>query len=57
MSSSNGEHEFYVKSSSATNVDFEQYFTIPLQGRRRQTVEVPISNPVIGELEDFVVIS
>ena len=49
MSGSNGGHEFYVKSSSYTNVDFEYYFLIALPGRRRQPVEVPISNPVIGK--------
>ena len=50
VSGTNGGHEFYVKSSSETNVDFEQYFIIPLRGRRRETVDVPISNPVIGTL-------
>ena len=44
-----GEHEFQVKSSSETNVNFEVYFIIPMQGRRRQITEVPISNPVIGK--------
>ena len=49
VSGSNGGHEFFVKSSSATNVDFEYYFLIKLPGRRRQPVEVPNSNPVIGK--------
>ena len=49
VSGTNGEHEFYVKSSSETNVDFEVYFIIPLRGCRRQMAEVPISNPVISE--------
>ena len=44
-----GEHEFQVKSSSETNVNFEVDFIIPMQGRRRQITEVPISNPVIGK--------
>ena len=51
VSGSNGGHEFYVKSSSATNVDFEQYFLMAVPGRRGAIVEVPISNPVIGKLE------
>ena len=53
MSGSNGGHEFYVKSSSATNIDFEEYFLIAVPGRRGGIVEVPISNPVIGKLELF----
>ena len=51
VSSGNGGHEFYVKSSSATNVDFEHYFLIAVPGRRGGKVEVPISNPVIGKLK------
>lgn len=51
VSGSNGGHEFFVKSSSATNVDFENYFLIAVPGRRGQKVEVPISNPVIGKLK------
>ena len=47
VSGSNGGHQFYVKSTSETNVDFEHYFIIPLSRRRHQ--EVPISNPIIGE--------
>ncbi|PFX21152.1 von Willebrand factor A domain-containing protein 7 [Stylophora pistillata] len=50
-----GDHEFQVKSSSETNVDFEVYFIIPIRGRRRQTTEVPISNPVIGKLNKMLI--
>ena len=56
MSGSNGGHEFYVKSTSETNVDFEHYFIIPLSRRRRQeTSEVPISNPIIGKFAPSIV--
>jgi len=55
VSGSNGGHEFFVKSSSATNVDFENYFLIAVPGRRGQKVEVPISNPVIGKLNKMVI--
>lgn len=51
VSGGNGGHEFYVKSTSETNVDFEHYFIISLRGRRGQSAEVPISNPVIGRLK------
>ena len=57
VSGSNGDHEFFVKSSSATNVDFEYYFLIELPGRRRQPVEVPNSNPVIGKSNTFIIIN
>ena len=49
MSGGNGGHEFFVKSSSATNVDFEHYFLVEMPGRGRQMVEVPTSNPIIGK--------
>ncbi|XP_022797736.1 von Willebrand factor A domain-containing protein 7-like [Stylophora pistillata] len=56
VSGSNGGHEFYVKSTSETNVDFEHYFLIPLsRRRRRETSEVPISNPVIGKANKVVI--
>ncbi|XP_022793661.1 von Willebrand factor A domain-containing protein 7-like [Stylophora pistillata] len=54
LSSSNGEHEFYVKSTSKTNIDFEHYFLIPLSSRRK-TTEVPISNPLIGKSNKVVI--
>ena len=53
ISGSTGGHEFYVKSSSETNVDFEFYFLISL-GRRRDATEVPISNPVIGKFVNIL---
>ena len=49
MSGGNGGHEFFVKSSSATNVDFEHYFLVEMPGRGRRMVEVPTSNPIIGK--------
>lgn len=56
VSGSNGGHEFYVKSTSETNVDFEHYFIIPLsRRRRRETSEVPISNPIIGKANKVVI--
>jgi len=54
VSGGNGGHEFYVKSTSETNVDFEHYFIISLRGRRGVSTEVPISNPVIGKLNKMV---
>ena len=50
VSSSNGGHEFYVKSTSETNLDFENDFLISLRGRRGVLTEVPFPNPVIGML-------
>lgn len=50
---SNGDHEFSVKSSSDTNVDFDHYFLIKLSWHRRST-EVPISNPVVGKPVSFL---
>ena len=49
VSGRNGGHEFFVKSSSATNVDFEHYFLVEMPGRGRRMVEVPTSNPIIGK--------
>lgn len=49
VSGGNGGHEFFVKSSSATNVDFEHYFLVEMPGRGRRMVEVPTSNPIIGK--------
>lgn len=48
VSGSNGEHEFFVKSSSETNVDFEHYFITTLPGRSRSAKEVPVSHPTTG---------
>lgn len=42
-----GEHEFDVKSSSDTNIDFKHYLMIPL-GRGRRKAVVPFPNPVTG---------
>ena len=42
-----GQHEFRVKSSSPTNVDFEHYFLFtPKRGRQ---TNIPITNPLSGE--------
>ena len=49
----NGDHEFSVKTSSDTNVDFEYYFLIALSWRRGYNADVPISNPVTGESVKF----
>ena len=51
---SNGDHEYSVKSSSDTNVDFDHYFLIKLSWHRQPT-EVPISNPVVGKPVSFLV--
>ena len=48
VSGSSGEHEFFVKSSSETNVDFEHYFITTLPGRSRSTKEVSVSRPTAG---------
>ena len=50
---SNGDHEFSVKSSSDSNLDFDHYFLITLSWRRRST-EVPVSNPVVGKPVSFL---
>ncbi|PFX21151.1 von Willebrand factor A domain-containing protein 7 [Stylophora pistillata] len=50
-----GDHEFQVKSSSETNVDFEVYFITRIRVRGRQTTEVPISNPVVGKLNKMLI--
>lgn len=50
---SNGDHEFSVKSSSDTNIDFDHYFLIKLSWHKRST-EVPISNPVVGKPVSFL---
>ena len=50
---SNGDHEYSVKSSSDTNVDFDHYFLIKLSWHRQPT-EVPISNPVVGKPVSFL---
>ena len=50
---SNGDHEFSVKSSSDSNVDFDHYFLITLSWRRRSS-EVPVSNPVVGKPVSFL---
>lgn len=42
-----GQHEFFAKCSSDTNIDFKHYFMIPL-GRGRRKAVVPFQNPVIG---------
>jgi len=52
---SNGDHEFSVKTSSDTNVDFEHYFLIALSWRRGHNADVPISNPVTGKSVTFTV--
>ena len=49
----NGDHEFSVKTSSDTNVDFEHYFLIALSWRRGHNADVPISNPVTGKSVTF----
>ena len=54
MSGGNGGHEFFVKSSSATNVDFEHYFLVEMPGRGRRMVEVPTSNPIIGKSFQYI---
>ncbi|CAH3164627.1 unnamed protein product [Porites lobata] len=53
---SNGDHEFSVKSSSDSNLDFDHYFLITLSWRRRST-EVPVSNPVVGKPLNKIIIS
>ena len=50
---SNGDHEYSVKSSSDSNVDFDHYFLITLSWRRRSS-EVPVSNPVVGKPVSFL---
>lgn len=52
---SNGGHEFFVKSSSATNVDFSHYFLTTVPGRRGQMVDVPVANPVLGKPNTLVI--
>ena len=42
-----GGHEFVVKSSSDTNIDFKHYFMISL-GRGRRIAVVPFANPIKG---------
>ena len=44
-----GDHEFSVKSSSDSNVDFEHYFLVELPSRRGRRTKVPTSNPVAGK--------
>ena len=39
--------------SSTTKLHFEHYFLVALPWGRRHTVEVPISNPVPGELNNL----
>ncbi|XP_073229342.1 von Willebrand factor A domain-containing protein 7-like isoform X4 [Porites lutea] len=51
----NGDHEFSVKTSSDTNVDFEHYFLIALSWRRGHNADVPISNPVTGKLNKIII--
>ncbi|KAL9960310.1 hypothetical protein ACROYT_G033755 [Oculina patagonica] len=51
--STTGEHEFYVKSSSGTNIDFKHFFVIPI-GRGRRKVEVLFPNPIAGKLNKMV---
>ncbi|XP_067023629.1 hemicentin-2-like [Acropora muricata] len=55
VSGSSGEHEFFVKSSSETNVDFEHYFITTLPGRSRSTKEVSVSRPTAGKLNRLVI--
>lgn len=50
-----GDHEFSVKSSSDTNVDFEHYFLVELPSRRGRRTKVPISNPVAGKLNKVII--
>ena len=50
---SNGDHEYSVKSSSDSNVDFDHYFLTKLSWRRRST-EVLVSNPVVGKPVSFL---
>lgn len=47
------DHEFYVKSTSETNIDFKHYFMVPV-GRRRRKTEVPFSNPIARKLNKMV---
>lgn len=47
LGSATGDHEFYVKSSSDTNIDFKHYFMIPL-GRGRRKAELQFPNPITG---------
>jgi len=42
-----GGHEYFVKSSSNTNIDFKHYFMIPL-GRGRRKAVLPFANPITG---------
>ena len=46
-SETTGDHEFYVRSTSETNIDFKHYFMISV-GRGRRKAEVPFLNPVTG---------
>jgi len=48
-----GQHEFFAKSSSDTNIDFKHYFMIPL-GRGRRKAVVPFQNPVTGLSRFFI---
>lgn len=48
-----GDHEFYVKSTSKTNINFKHYFMIPV-GRRRRKSEVPFSNPIARKSNTMV---
>ncbi|KAL9960311.1 hypothetical protein ACROYT_G033756 [Oculina patagonica] len=51
--STTGAHEFYVKSSSDTNIDFKHYFMIPI-GRGRGRAEVPFPNSITGKHNKMV---
>lgn len=42
-----GGHEYFVKSSSNTNIDFKHYFMIPL-GRGRRKAVASFANPITG---------
>ena len=47
-----GKHEYLIKGSSKTNVDFEYFFVmIPTHGR--STKPIPISHPLLGECHLF----
>lgn len=48
-----GGHEYFVKSSSNTNIDFKHYFMIPL-GRGRRKAVASFANPITGKLNKMV---
>jgi len=48
-----GGHEYFVKSSSDTNIDFKHYFLIPL-GRGRRKAVLPFANPITGLYHSYI---